>query len=218
MRKLQISFILTAALTLASPVTYTTLASWNAAGPASSATVDFDSLYLGGSQTQYASFVLSGVTFSGMNGNLVVYQSGYQYSDLGNGPSLTSSPLPGAIVINLPANTFGFGFLVGSGAAVPVNVTIDGGTTFQITNPTNPPANIGNPAQFWGVRNTVAMGSLTIATNTTSYRVVIDNFAIAGDPGTGGTGEVPEVSSGLLIGAGLLLLPLLRRKFQGSSL
>ncbi len=163
---------------------------------------------------QYPSFTLTGVTFTGSGGNLIVYPSGYSYSDLGYGPSLTSSPLPAGIAINLPANTFGFGFVIGSGNGIAVNVTIDGGTVLLISNPTNPIANGGNPGVFWGVRSDIALSSLTIAASSTGYRAILDNFTYAGAPSSGSSGggsAIPEVSNKLLLGGGLLALAMLRR-------
>lgn len=213
MGKLIFSLVVSAALTFAAPVTYSSLSSWQAAGP-QSGTIGFESL-ASSSQMQYASAVLSGVTFTGVGGNLVVYPSGYVWSDLGAGPSLTSQPAPGGIQITLPANTFGFGFIVGSSAGVPVSVILNGqtGSPLVISNPTNPPPNVGNLAQFWGVRDDVAITSITLAANTTGYRVILDNFTWggAGTPPPPPPTETPEASTALLIGGALVLIPFLHR-------
>ncbi len=97
----------------------------------------------------------------------------------------------------------------------------DTANALTIQNPTNPPPNLGNLATFWGFRSDVAVTSLTLAASGTGNRVIIDNFTWGGQAtqqgggggGGGGTGptETPEVSSGLLIGGALVLVPLLRR-------
>lgn len=218
MGKLLSSMLLTAALAWTAPVTYSTLTSWQAAGP-QDGTITFESLSAA-TQMSYTSFVLSAATFSGVNGNLYVYPSGYVWTDLGSGATLTSSDT-GYLRVDLPAAVYGVGFLIGSSAGIPVQVVVNGDTlnALTISNPTNPPPNVGNLGQFWGIRSDVAITSLTIAASQTGYRAIIDNFTWGGQAtqqgggGGGGTGptETPEVSSGLLIGGALVLVPLLRR-------
>lgn len=220
MGKLLSSLLLTAALAWTAPVTYTTLSSWQAAGP-QDGTQGFESK-ADVTQMAYPSFVLNSILYTGVGGNLYVYPNGYTWTDLGSGPTLTSADT-GYIRIDLPANIYGVGFLIGSSAGIAVNVVINGDTPLTIANPTNPPPNVGNLGQFWGVRSDVAISSLTIAASQNGYRAIIDNFTWGGQAtqqggGGGGAGptETPEVSSGLLIGGALVLVPLLRRAVQRS--
>jgi hypothetical protein len=220
MRPILLSFLVSAALASAAPVVYTTLTDWQNAGP-QLGTIGFESL-AGTGQNQYSSFNLGGLTFSAIGGNLVVYPDGYSWSNLGAGPSLTSNIAPSAILITLPQDVYGIGFLIGSGAGVPVTVTVNGTTQLTIANPTNPPPNVGNLANFWGIRSDTAITSITIGAAVTDYRAIIDNVTWGGPVvvggggggqggGEGGLTETPEPTSALLIGGALLLVPLIRR-------
>jgi hypothetical protein len=215
MGKLLSSLLLTAALTFAAPVTYSSLSSWQAAGP-QDGTIGFESAVSAGG---LSSVLSNGFNFTPSSGFLLVDGTGYIYFNLGAGPALTSPQSPAGIDIAIPANVFGIGFIVGSSGGVPVTVIINGDTAHALTidNPTNPPPNLGNLATFWGFRSDVAVTSLSLAATGPGNRVIIDNFTWGGQAtqqgGGGGTGptETPEVSSGLLIGGALVLVPLLRR-------
>ena len=219
MGKLLFPLLLTAALAWTAPIsTYSSLSTWQAAGP-QDGTQGFESV-AAASQMVYSSFVLNSTTYTGVGGNLYVYPSGYTWTDLGSGATLTSADV-GSIRIDLPANIYGVGFLIGSSLGIPVNVILNGDTAnpLVITNPTNPPPNAGNLGQFWGIRSDVAISSLVIAASQTNYRAIIDNFTWGGQAaplgggggGGGGGSEIPESSSGFLIGGALVLVPILRR-------
>jgi hypothetical protein len=207
MRKLIISLLLATTLSFGAPLTFTTLAGWQAAGPQTAGSVTFDAISSG----QYSSILaLSGFDFWGIGGNLIVYNPVASFMDLGTGVSLAGPIGPSAIQINLPSAVFGVGFLVGSWGGGAINAIINGdtGNPYAIPSPTLPPG----PGAFWGIRNDVAISTVTIV-GVDGTRAVIDSLVWGGEgvveppPPS----EIPETTSALLIGTGLLMLPLIRR-------
>jgi hypothetical protein len=212
MRKLTLSLLLATTIAFSAPVTYSTLATWQAAGPQAAGTVTFDGISSG----QYSSFLaLNGFDFYGISGNLIVYNPVASYTDLGAGPSLSGPIGPSAILINAPSAVFGVGFLIGSwgGGSISAIINGDTGNPYAITAATLPPG----PGTFWGIRSDIAISTITLI-GAEGTRPVIDSLIWGGQgvvepppPPPPPPSEVPETSSALLIGTGLLLVPVIRR-------
>jgi hypothetical protein len=215
MRKLTLSLLLASTITFGAPVTFTTLTNWQNAGPQSAGTVTFDGI----SSSQYSSLLgLNGFDFFGIGGNLIVYNPVTTFTDLGAGPSLSGPIGPSSIHINAPSAVFGVGFLIGSWGGGSITAIFNGDTAnpYTITSPPLPPG----PGMFWGVRSDIAISTITL-TGETNTRPVIDSLVWGGQgivepppPPPPPTSEIPETSSALLIGTGLLLVPLIRRSFK----
>jgi hypothetical protein len=186
--------------------------------------VSFDGLGVG---SVFLNTTLSGITFSststGSSNNLTV---------LGNpGSPWPASPADvlaqngftanGSIVIQLPANVFGVALYAGYQFVTDdLNISITAGGNFSsvaLNTSSSAPVFLGfrsdqaitsivltNPAAGAGFGRNIILGGFQFDT--------VSGTDSGGGGGGGGGGETPEPGSLLLMGAGLIALPLLRRR------
>jgi hypothetical protein len=218
MRPIHTLFLLAAVASSAAPVSYTNLANWQAAGPQDPGFIGFESQAAGqyGVGQAATSFALSGFTFAGIGGNLIIYNPIQAWSNLGAGVSLTGPQGTGAsISITFPSAVYGIGFLIASSNGSDVTVVINGDSVnaISVSAPAVPPG----PGAFWGVRNDVPITTLTL-TGASGMRPSIDSVIWGGQGAPPPPpNETPEATTAILIGSALLLLPTLRRRFAISS-
>ncbi len=223
MRPLHIIFLLTAALSHGAVLTYTSLSTWQTANGGAGNTLGtqtFESLDTG---TGYPSVILNGPSvalggfeYVGNSGVLRSYVSGYVWSTLGSGQSLSGPATAGGITINVPAGIYALAFIAGNaGDNNQIQITVNGSTipgTFTVNLAPN-----AAPV-FIGIRETTTpITSITLAAMGTGNRVNIDNVMWAGPNNPPPPNETPEAATAILIGSALLLLPTLRRRFAISA-
>ena len=180
-------FAIIAAVSPAATMTYTSLATWQAAGPQSAGMVTFSGI----NQGQYPSLALSGFTFSGNGGNLIVYSPEVSFTNLGAGPSLLGPEGPAGIDIQLPTGVYGMGFLVGTSNGTPVTVVVNGNvaTPLTINAPAIPPG-----SAFWGLRSDIEIVTVRLLT-ANNIRVVMDSVVWGGQGSNPPPGDAPEPGS-----------------------
>jgi hypothetical protein len=143
----------------------------------------------------------SGTVFTGFNGASIDTLMSVSGSSLLEGANGVGT----GIEILLPANTY----------ALALNFTMTGSsfsTYYEAVgdhnvNGTNYSVNVigAGSNQFFAITSTTPIGSLFIGPNSSAGRLQINDFEI------GQTAAVPEVSTIILIGSGLVLLGLVRR-------
>jgi hypothetical protein len=180
-----------------------TYTSWQAA-PGSS------SLSFSPSPETFAAANLSGGVYADPNGTILTGYSGANIdlamSVLGSSLLQMATGTGSGIEILLPANTY----------AVAFNVTTLAGSGFtnlwvalgdHNVNGTNYNVSIGSggSVQFFGITSTTPLTELFIGPIGGGGRLQLNDFEI---------GETPEVSTVTMMGSGLLLLALLRRRIH----
>ena len=183
-------------------VTFSSQASWQAATSGGLTTIDFEGIAAAGGFEFEPGLLLSGVSFTPSSStNQFVVDTGYSSPgyDFGTGatfdwqqgsPSTTNLAFPGGIA----AIGFDLGSLSLDGSSI--GVTLSTGDVFSIVTPTT------NTLQFFGVISTVPISSIVL---TSSGDGVLDNVSFGGS-------AAPEPAGFLLLGSGLVLALLCRRK------
>ena len=182
-------------------VTFSSQASWQAATSGGLTTIDFEGIAAPGNfEFVNPALMLSGVSFTpSASTNQFVVDSGYGPGyDFGTGatfdwqqgvPSTTNLAFPGGIT----AIGFDLGALFHGSS---IGVTLSSGDAFSVVTPTT------QMLQFFGVISTVPIGSIVL---TNSGDGVLDNVRFGGS-------TVPEPAGFLLLGSGLVVALLCRRK------
>jgi len=137
------------------------------------------------------------VNFAGLNGanpdTLNVVSSTLQQSVGGTGVSIT---------INLPAAIYALGF----------HVTNTGGTLSTNIGPDSTSLFLNGQSEFYGVISTTPITSFAIG-QSGGGKLVLTDFGIGTQsPTNGGGGDTPEPSTLMLLGLGLIGLPILKRR------
>ena len=211
MRPLHIIFLLTAALSQGAVLTYNSQVSWETANGGAGNTLGTETFESVTTGFYFPSLVLGGsIEYAGGGLGLRAYSSGYVWSTLGTGQSLTGSSSPSGITVNFPTGIYAFAFVANiAGDNNQIQIYVNGSpivSTFSVNlAPSAAPT-------FIGIRETTtAITSISIAALGTG-RVNIDNSMWAG-PNEPPPAETPEAATAILIGSALLLLPTLRRRF-----
>ncbi|BDC50704.1 hypothetical protein F183_A30200 [Bryobacterales bacterium F-183] len=208
MKLLFSGLLLAASLSFGAQITYSDYSGWAAPG-ALGATIGFDSI---AAQDNSQTITSNGVSFTGGGAFLRIYSAAFSPANLNGTQSLTGPS--GVLNISLPSNIYGVGFLIGTPAS-GITIVVNGQSAGTITTVAPP---VSGAATFWGVRSDVAITSIELVSTQAGFRTVIDNVVLADFANLGGgggneppPGEVPEVSSAVLIGTSLILLPLARK-------
>lgn len=202
--------------------TYTSRASWKTASGGSAPNfivLDFETITAGDySATGLVDVATSGVSFYGSNTNIgyLMVDDTSCTSGCGslNGKIVrqSTSMKPADINITLPPTVRGFGMdWMGFGSPVAgFTITFSDGSShsYEGLQPSTNPSN-----SFWGVETDLSITSLSIRNPFGIGGVIsLDNFEIYTPDEAPPPSEVAEVSSLLLLGSGLISLPLLRRR------
>ena len=160
--------------------------------------------------TAYASgLTVWDVTFTAPNNYLSVVGSSY-YATYGVNSDYLFNSVAGAITATFDSGVYSLGFDFGISSystPSPVTVTLGTGDVFNLTGPFM--AGTYNTYDFFGFTSDVDFTSVTFA--DPRNRLMLDNFTYSA---TGGQGDlpVPEPSTFLLLGGGLLGLGWYGRK------
>ena len=217
MRPLHITFLITAALSQGAVLTYTSLATWQTANGGAGNTLGTETFESVTTGFYFPSLILGGsIEYTGDGLGLRAYSSGYVWSTLGTGQTLTGAASPAGIVVNFPTGIYAFGFMTGvwGTGSSDIRIYVNG----NLITP-NFTANLSPSATpvFIGIRETTTpITSISIAAVGSGNRINLDNAMWAGQ-NEPPPAETPEAATAILIGSALLLLPALRRRFGNSS-
>ena len=126
-----------------------------------------------------------------------------------NGTSLAAANGTSALEIVLPANVFAFGITLSSNSLAQFCGNV-GSTDSSCTNSVLVTSSTDN--EFFGVVSTTAISTVWIGRNVGGPPISV-NFSAA----TGSASATPEVKSMFLLGLGLVLLGLLKRRARASA-
>lgn len=137
------------------------------------------------------------------------YVGGFLDSLIGDG----ASTRPLTATFNGPVGAFGFDTNQLGGASESIVINFSGGGSYSTT------LNPGSGLTFFGFQSSAQdITSFVLQYNDpTQFGFAMDNFAFTPNGAGGGGSEVPEPTSVLLVGGGLVGLAALRRKFGRGS-
>ena len=194
----------------AGSMVYTSLPSWQASAPGSTAVLDFESV----SVAYYGSFSSNPYSFNPSSGGLYVLPGAA--AGTGSGRYLTTD---GASVLNisLAAGVYGAAFNLGSNSGSPATASIlatdINGAQYLTSNfTTSGPA---GPAMFWSLRNDVQLVSIRI-TFTPAIQPQLDNIRYSNTALPPQGPVVPEPAPWSLVAIGGILLLVRRRPIARS--